>query len=255
MRNVKIILGAIAVAAVGFGGGAAAIGMTTRNVVTQTPPTTVASQSATPAVVVNTVTVSGTGKITAHPDTASLSVGVQVTDSTATAALNRANKSATALITALKAAGVADDDLATTGLQVYPQYAYPNNKVSGYQASNGLTVTIRDITKVGPVIDAAAAAAGPDVTIGGVSFFIGDQEKVIGAARSDAIANAKIRAGQYATAAGRSIGNVVQISEVSVSPLPVYEFAASADADKASTPIQPGTQDLSVSVTVVFAMT
>ena len=107
------------------------------------------------------------------------------------------------------------------------------------------------------MIDAAAAAAADHITIGGVSFYVDDTEALIGAARTDAINNAKKRATEYATAAGVTVAGVVQISEVSVNnPIPLT-YAADQAAGTASTPtpIQPGTQDLTVSVTVVYQLT
>jgi uncharacterized protein YggE len=207
-------------------------------------------------VVSRTVTVSGEGTITVKPDIASINLGVQATAPTATAALDQTNTAAAKLIQALKSAGVANDDIVTNGVSVYPMYN-GSNRVTSYQASNTVTATVRSIDHTGPVIDAAAAAAGDNITIGGVSFSVGDPEAVIGAARAKAITNAKTRAGQFADAAGAKVGDVMQISEVSVSPVPVY-YAGAADSvggKAASTPVQPGTQDMSVSVTVVFALT
>jgi len=202
-----------------------------------------------------TITVSGEGKVTAKPDQANLSLGVQAQASTATKALADANTAANHLIAALKASGIADVDIVTSGIQVYPTYT-GNQVITGYQASSQVSVTVRNIDKAGPVIDAAAAAAGDHITISGVYFSISDPEKVIGAARAAAIDNAKVRAGQYSAAAGASVGEVLQISEVSVSPMPVYAAAGTASSSKDSyTPIQSGTQDLSVSVTVVYALT
>jgi uncharacterized protein YggE len=211
----------------------------------------------TPGSIVKSITVTGDGKVKVKPDTASLSVGVQATAATATEALNQANTSAAALIAALKGAGVGDNDITTSGLSIYPQYA-SSNVISGYQASNNVSVTVHDITQTGPVIDAAAAAAGNNITVGGVSFYVDDTEALIGAARADAINNAKKRAGEYAAAAGVTVGGVMQISEVSINnPIPQFYPAASADASLASTaptPIQTGTQDLTVSVTVVYEL-
>jgi len=206
-------------------------------------------------VVSRTITVSGEGHVKVKPDTASLNVGVQANADTATAALAQANDAAEKLIAALKAAGIADDDLTTAGLSVYPNYS-ANNKINGYQANNSVQVTIRDIGRTGPVIDAAAAAAGDNITIGGVSFYVDDTEKLIGAARADAIANALKRAGEYAAAAGVKVGGVLQIAEVSVSPVPIYSYerAAADSAGGSKTPIQIGTQDLSVNVTVVYEL-
>jgi uncharacterized protein YggE len=207
---------------------------------------------------VRTITVSGEGKVTVKPDTANISLGVQATADTATAALDQANKSAAALIAALKQAGVNSDDIATGHLSLYPQYSN-TNKISGYQASNSLNVKVRDIAKSGPVIDAAAKAAGDDITIGGIWFSVDDPEKVMAEARADAIANAKKRAGEFATAAGAKVGAVVQISEVGTQmPQPMYyEYAAAdraAGGSAAPTPVESGTQDLSVSVTVVYEL-
>jgi uncharacterized protein YggE len=211
-----------------------------------TPVTTAANR---------TITVSGEGKVTAKPDQANLSLGVQAQATTATKALADANTAANHLITVLKASGIADADIVTSGIQVYPTYT-GNQVITGYQASSQVSVTVRNIDKAGPVIDAAAAAAGDHITIGGVYFSISDPEKIIGAARAAAIDNAKVRAGQYATAAGANVGGVLQISEVSVSPMPVYAApTASGAAKDAYTPIQSGTQDLTVSVTVVYALT
>jgi uncharacterized protein YggE len=224
------------------------------------PKTSVASPEPAPAAgsLVRSITVSGEGKVKVKPDTASLSLGVQATAATATEALTQANTSAAALIAALKGAGVGDDDITTSGLSIYPQYSSSSNTINGYQASNNVTVTVRDIANTGPVIDAAAAAAGDNITVGGVSFYVDDTEALIGAARVDAIDNAKKRAGEYAAAAGVTVGRVVQISEASVSsPIPLLYSAAadaSVSASAPSTPIQTGTQDLTVSVTVVYEL-
>lgn len=210
--------------------------------------------------IVKSITVNGEGKVKVKPDTASLSVGVQATAATATEALTQANTSADALIKALKAAGVSDDDIATSGLSIYPQYSSAGTTITGYQAANNVTVTVRDIAQTGPVIDAAAAAAGDHITVGGVSFYVDDTEALIGAARADAINNAKKRAGEYADAAGVTVGGVLQISEVSITnPVPQFYADRSAAADAggaaASTPIETGTQDLTVSITVVYELT
>jgi uncharacterized protein len=224
------------------------------------PKASVASPNPVPAAgsIVSSITVNGEGKMKVKPDTASLSLGVQAVAPTATDALSQANTSAAALIAALKAAGIGDNDIATSGLSINPQYGSSADVITGYQASNSATVTVRDITQTGPVIDAAAAAAGDHITIGGVSFYVDDTEALIGAARADAIDNAKKRAGEYAAAAGVSVGSVVQISEVAINNPLLQFYAASAAADSgatAPTPIQTGTQDLTVSVTVVYQLT
>jgi uncharacterized protein len=246
------VAGALAAAAalmvVGGGGTAAP------NVAAPQPP------ASTPVPVpMRTITVSGQGSVTVKPDTANLSVGVQATADTATAALDQANRSGAALIAALKDAGVRADDISTGSVSLYPQYT-TNNKISGYQASNSVNVKVRDIDRAGPVIDAAAKAAGDNVTIGGIWFSVDDPEAVMSAARADAISNAEKRAGEFASAAGATVGPVVQISEVGVqSPQPMYyQYAADmagATSEAAPTPIEAGSQDLTVTVTVVYELT
>lgn len=203
----------------------------------------------------HTITVSGEGKVTVKPDTASIYMGVSVTSDTATEALRVSNEKASALIAALKAAGVANDDITTSGLSIYPNYTNDGRRVVGYTSSNSVTVTVRVIGNAGPVIDAAAAAAGDNVTVGSISFFVADPEKVISLARADAIANAKKRAGEYAAAADATVGAVLQISEVGITQPPViWTGGREKDAAAAGVPIQTGTQDLTVSVTVMYAL-
>jgi uncharacterized protein len=201
----------------------------------------------------SSITVSGQGKVTVRPDTASLSLGVQASGRTATDALTQTNSSAAALIAALKAAGISDDDISTSGLSIYPHFNPDGVAVTGYQASNNVTVTVRDIAQTGPLIDVAAASAGEHITVGGVSFYVDDVEAVIGEARANAIDNARKRAGEYAAAAGVALGAVRHISEMSVgNPAPMFARMMSAAASP--TPVESGTRDLAVSVTVVFEL-
>lgn len=199
-----------------------------------------------------TISVAGSGSITVRPDTADVSIGVQVNAATADAALSQANDAAAKLIDAVKGAGVDDADIRTSGLSVYPNYS-DSSTIASYTASNSVTVTVHDIDRAGPVIDAAATAAGGAITIGGISFYVDDVEAVLGAAREEAVDNARARAGQYAAAAGVEVGDVLSISETGVSMPPVY--AAGDKGESGSpTPVEPGSQELSVSVSVVFAL-
>ena len=204
----------------------------------------------------HTILVTGEGKVTVKPDTASLNLGVQVTASTATEALSRANASAASLIASLKAAGIADADIATSGLSIYPQHN-SKNTISGYQASNNVTITVREIGRTGQMIDAAADTAGDNLTVGGVSFYVDNTEGLIGAARANAILNARKRAGEYAAAAGATVGGVIQISEANIrGPVqPMFRAASmSFSGGGPQSPIETGTQDLEVSVTVVYEL-
>ena len=229
----------------------------TASAVAETSTTTVGG--GTPSgIVTRSVTVSGHGKVTVKPDTASLSLGVSVTASKANDALRQAANKADTLIKVLTSAGVSKDDIATSGVSLYPQYDNTGRTISGYNASNSMTVTIRKLGDAGTIIDAAAALVGNEINIGGISFYVNDTEAVLGAARAAAITNAKARADQYAGAANATVGAVMTISEVS-SPVigPIYYQNASADragAPAASTPVSPGTQDLTIDVTVVYEL-
>jgi uncharacterized protein YggE len=120
-----------------------------------------------------------------------------------------------------------------------------------------MTVTVREIGRTGQMIDAASAAAGDNITIGGVSFYVDDTEGLIGAARADAVLNAHKRADEYAAAAGATVGGVIQISESRIGgPVtPVFRAASmSTFSAGGSAPIEAGTQDLEVSVTVVYEL-
>ena len=229
----------------------------TASAVAETSTTTVGG--GTPSgIVTRSVTVSGHGKVTVKPDTASLSLGVSVTASKANDALRQAATKADTLIKVLTSAGVSKDDIATSGVSLYPQYDNTGRIISGYNASNSMTVTIRKLGDAGTIIDAAAALVGNEINVGGISFYVNDTEAVLGAARAAAITNAKARADQYAGAANATVGAVMTISEVS-SPVigPIYYRYASADlagAPAASTPVSPGTQDLTIDVTVVYEL-
>ncbi|MEO7370315.1 MAG: SIMPL domain-containing protein [Ilumatobacteraceae bacterium] len=162
------------------------------------------------------------------------------------------------MIAALKGAGIGGGDIATSGLSIHPQYGSKNNAITGYQAANSVTVTVRNIADVGTLIDVAVNAAGEQITVGGVSFYVDDTEALIGAARVDAINNARKRAGEFAAAAGASVGAVQEISEASINS-PVTPLFRSMSMQKFSgggspTPVESGTQELAVTVTVVFEL-
>jgi uncharacterized protein YggE len=197
-----------------------------------------------------TITVGGLGTSSAAPDLATITLGVQVDANSASTALERANARAAALISAVKRAGVAGADIRTAGLSVWPRYGQ-ENQVAGFQAANNVTVTVRDVGATGAVVDAAAGAAGDSVTVSGISFAVSEPEAHLGAARAAAIANARKRAGEYAAAAGVTVGAVLAIVEGSAAPPP----RPMAKMAFASAPVEAGTSELSVAVTVTFELT
>ncbi|CRK50689.1 Lipoprotein [Rhodococcus sp. RD6.2] len=191
------------------------------------------------------------GTVTAAPDTATVVLGVQTQAATADAALAANAERATALIDSLKAKGVAEGDIATSGLSVQPTFGNSSTDITGYQVTNQVTATVHDIAGAGELIDAAAAAAGDAVRVQSLSFSVDDDSELRAQARSKAVQQAQTQAGQIADAAGVSLGGVRSITEVSAeTPAPMQGRILSDQM--AATPVQPGTQDLTVTVSVVY---
>jgi uncharacterized protein len=220
------------------------------------PPTSEPAGDASPSN--RTITVSGHGTVSVTPDTADLMAGVQANAPTATEALAIVGTKSQALINTLKGSGVAEKDIQTAGLSLSPMFANDSQKITGYQASTNVTATIHDVNKVGDVVDALKNLVGDQLTLQGVSFSYADPEAVMADARTAAIANAKVRAEQYAKAAGASLGGVLKIVEGSV-PTPVmYESMNAGSAPAAAdtrVAVAPGSQELAADVSVVFEMT
>jgi uncharacterized protein len=205
------------------------------------------------------VTVQGIGRVTLTPNLASLDLGVQAQGATAAAAQSGASAVMSRILTAVKRLGVADRDLATRWLSLQPRYAYSSGgtelpRITGYQATQSLAVTVRDLSRVGAIIDAGVAAGANQV--GGISFSLADPAGASAQARAAAMADARARAQTLATAAGASLGQVLSISETDApTPPPIqYSGALAAPAAGLATPVQPGTTEIEVDVTVSYAL-
>ncbi len=220
-----------------------------------TDPPSGGDTTTTPVGATRTITVMGEGIVKGKPDVMTINLGVQTRDNTANGALDQANEKATQLIATLKGAGVQPDDITTTDVSIYPQYDSAGQHVVGYNASYQVVARFKDLTKAGEVIDAAASAVGDAITLGGVSFSIDDTGALKQQARVGAVNAAKAQADQLSAAAGTKVGRVLTINETSFAmPYPQYYAGAPAAADKASTPIEPGTQQVSLNVTVVYEL-
>jgi uncharacterized protein YggE len=206
------------------------------------------------------ITVGGRANVAGTPDTLRLDLSVVVTAPSVSGALASANSSAEAVQKSLLGNGVEKKDLQTSGLNISPDYDYSNSgtpRLKGYQASESVTAKLRDLRRAGDAMGKAVGAGGSAVRVNGISLDLEDTGALVSAARDKAFADAKAKAVQYAKAAGRTLGEVVSIAEnvATASPTPMpYAAADSLKRDMASVPIQPGSQDVSVSVTVVFAM-
>jgi hypothetical protein len=205
----------------------------------------------------HTISASGTGRVIISPDVADLRLGVSVTKPTVKAARAAAADSMAKVIAALKKLGIADADLQTTGLSLQPVYDYSNNgnppKLTGYTLSNSVAVTVRDLDKIGDAIDDGLAAGA--TTLDGVTFRVDDPAKAQEQARKQAMTQAKAIADTLASSAGVSITGVSSISETSgPMPYPVFYGAdrAAAVAADTPTPVQVGTNEVTVTVSVVY---
>jgi uncharacterized protein YggE len=163
-----------------------------------------------------------------------------------------------AVIAALKAAGVAEDDIQTSDFSVSPQYPVlqPGQapRISGYQVSNQVTARVKDLAKLGATLDALVRAGSNQIS--GIQFGIDEPKPVLDEARKKAVADARARAEIYAAAAGVSVGSVVQISETSaiIPPQPLYRMRAMDAVAEQSVPIATGQQVVTSHVSVTFEL-
>lgn len=200
------------------------------------------------------LTVSADAEVRAAPDLATISTGVRTEAATAQAALADNAKRMQAVFAALKKAGIADKDVQTSNLSISPQYAYAEReppKLTGYQASNQVSVIVRDLGRLGAAVDAVVAAGSNQVD--GVAFGLTDPDKARDQARKDAVAKARARAELYAQAAGLKVARIVSISEGAAEPPPVpMPMAKLAMSD--ATPTAPGELAIGVTVNVAFEL-
>ena len=200
------------------------------------------------------ITVTGTGNVTGTPNQLVLSMGVQVNGSSVGSALGNANDAVNRVTAALRADGVAAKDIQTSGLSIWPNYPNNSQTPNGYSVSESITATLNSLAAAGAQIDAAVHAGGNATTVSGISLNLTDTSTLLAQARARAVADATAKAGQYAKALGQPLGPVLSITDqVATQPYPVFNGADSAAAAKGSVPISPGSQQLSVSITVVFA--
>ncbi|MCU1675675.1 MAG: 26 kDa periplasmic immunogenic protein [Frankiales bacterium] len=207
------------------------------------------------------ITVSGIGKVSGTPDVLSLSLGVETREPDVSSAMDTASTAMRDVIAALRAAGVAEADLQTTSVSVQGNYRYDNNGTShidGYIATQQLTAKLRAAAKAGPVIGAAVAAGGDAIRLNGLSLSLDDDSALLAQARERAFAEARTKAEHYARLAGVPLGTVIAIDDAVVSGNdPVYGRQAmdyALAAGKASAPIQLGSQDVAVTVSVVYSI-
>lgn len=203
------------------------------------------------------ITVNGRGTVTIAPDSASIVVGVDVTGDTLVAAQQDSAERMTTVLETLTDAGIPEDKIQTVDYRINVINEYDDNGrlkgVSGYQVSNQVQVTTDDIEGLGTLIDELVASGAN--TIYSINFFTSDASMAMSQARSLAVADARAKATELATAAEVSLGEILTITETSVVGGPVAKAAAeSFDMAGASTPIQSGSLQIVIDVTISFAI-
>jgi uncharacterized protein len=200
------------------------------------------------------ITVTGNGTVNGVPNQISLSLSIQVNGYSVSSALSLANQDTRAVRAALTRRGVAPADIQTSDLNISPNYQGSSPVPVSYAVSESLTATLNHLGTAGAQINAAVRAGGNAVSVNDVSLNLTDTGKLMAAARARAVADARAQASQYAAALGEPLGPVISVvplqqSTITPEPLPFNSAAKGA----ASVPISPGTQQLTVSITVVYS--
>ena len=213
--------------------------------------TPAAAQQATDAL--RTVQTSGQGEVNLAPDQATVRLGVQTEAKEAQQAIADNNEQMAAVISATLESGIAESDVRTEGFRLQPVYDQPADggpsTVSGYQASNIVSITVRDLSQLGDLLDTVVAAGSN--TIEGIQFEISNPSDALDTAREAAMADAQRKAEQLTDLAGASLGPVQTILETG-GTVPVAAEAPQMATLAAGAPIQPGNQSVQASVQVTW---
>ncbi|WP_058834296.1 SIMPL domain-containing protein [Luteimonas abyssi] len=203
------------------------------------------------------LSVSAQAEASRTPDVATMSAGVVTQAADANAALRANAEQMNRLMRAIREAGLQDRDIQTSGLNIYPQYRHSENEsptITGYQANNTVSVKLRDVARIGDVIDALVANGANQVN--GPNFEIDQPEEAYDEARRKAIELARKRADMYAESLGLRVRRIVSVSEGGGfnPPVPMMRMAAMDAVQATGSPISPGENTVSISLDVVFEL-
>lgn len=209
-----------------------------------------------------TISVSGEGDAATSPDMAILSFSVLKQAETAAAAMAENSKAMADVLAALKTAGIAERDLQTNSFSVQPVYkqfeakdgVYVPPEITGYQVTNGLSVRVRDLTKLGEILDSSVKLG---INQGGdIAFTNDDPKATVTEARKAAIGDAVAKAKTLTEAAGVKLGRIITITENMQRPMPVPQtmMRASMMKEADSVPVATGENTYNVVVNVTFAL-
>jgi len=211
--------------------------------------------------------VSGSGSISVEPDIAILKLGVETVGKTVKKSREEAAGKTNELLDSLNDHSVEKKDIRTHSFNIYPQYTYQDINenghryskqiITGYKVSNKITVNVRDLQKIGPIVDVASDVAGDSIRIDSISFELEDNSQAVSDAREKAVKDAIGKANQFAELTSIARGHIIYISE-SASPsyksqdinlrgmMEAYDFS--------ETPITPGQLDITIAIQAVFAI-
>ena len=205
------------------------------------------------------ISVSGDGLVKGKPDVAHIQVVVEVTGRNTVETQQDAASRMDKVIAKLKELGVSADDIKTAQYSIYPEYRYNTGDskpiLIGYRVVNAVTVTIRQLDKVGAILDSVTVAGA--TRIDGLSYSIADPTSLQSQARALAMKQARAKAEELAKAAAVTLGKVTAINENSSSALPEYREAnvsRSADMGAVQTPISPGELEIRIDVQVSYGI-
>jgi uncharacterized protein YggE len=222
-----------------------------------TAPAAAQQASITQTIAGTRLDITATGEVTRVPDVAIITAGVVSRSATATGALQDSAKRMDRVLAALKRAGVESRDVQTSNVSLNPEYRYPENQspqLTGYTASNQVTIKFREIRNSGKILDALVSEGANQIN--GPNLTIDKPQAALDEARANAIAIGRARAELYAKSLGMRVARVVAVSESGgyavpppAPPMPVMAMERSAD-----TKIEPGEQKLQVSLAITFEL-
>lgn len=211
---------------------------------------------------IRTISVSGTGRVTATPDTADIHFGLESRNDELSVAQNEVSDGAETLTTMLTENGIAVDDIQTVAYEIMPVNEYDDDgnfeRVDHYLVSMAIRVSVRDIDQVGTLLDQGVTAGA--TYVGSISFYVDDPAPYTSQAREAAINDARTKADEYARHSGAIITGVFSIEETAA-PMPaaqeyrMEDTAVAAEADVARpVPVSPGTTEVIIMVDVVYSI-
>lgn len=201
-----------------------------------------------------TFDVTGEGKVTASPDIALVTVGIQANGSTVKQAQDQINSTINKVSDAIKKLGVDPKDIKTTNYNINPTYDFASGsqRIKGYSANTNLQIKVRQLDRANSVIDAATANGANQV--GGISFDIDDKTKLENEARAKAVDEAKKKAADAAKIAGFKLGRIINYSENSggISPVPLRAMVQDMAIGGTPAQVEPGSSEIVVSITLSY---